>query len=212
MVIRGELITPEADLVDRTVYNALYTMHGTIMLFLFIFPVLNGLNNLLVPLMIGAPDMAFPRLNAVAFWMVPVFGLILMASFLVPGGPAASGWWSYPPVSLQNPLGILLNGQALWILAVALSGVSSIIGALNVVTTILRLRAPGMGLFRMPIFCWTALSAQLIQLAGLPVLTGGAVMLLLDLVAGTSFYRPEGAGIRCSISTSSGSIRTRRSM
>ncbi|WP_411870309.1 cbb3-type cytochrome c oxidase subunit I [Vulcanococcus limneticus] len=194
MVIRGELITPEADLVDRTVYNALYTMHGTIMLFLFIFPVLNGLNNLLVPLMIGAPDMAFPRLNAVAFWMVPVFGLILMASFLVPGGPASSGWWSYPPVSLQNPLGILLNGQALWILAVALSGVSSIIGALNVVTTILRLRAPGMGLFRMPIFCWTALSAQLIQLAGLPVLTGGAVMLLLDLVAGTSFYRPEGGG------------------
>ncbi|WP_411867143.1 cbb3-type cytochrome c oxidase subunit I [Vulcanococcus limneticus] len=194
MVIRGELITPEADLVDRTVYNGLYTMHGTIMLFLFIFPVLNGLNNLLVPLMIGAPDMAFPRLNAVAFWMVPVFGLILMASFLVPGGPAASGWWSYPPVSLQNPLGILLNGQALWILAVALSGVSSILGALNVVTTILRLRAPGMGLFRMPIFCWTALSAQLIQLAGLPVLTGGAVMLLLDLVAGTSFYRPEGGG------------------
>ncbi len=194
MVIRGELITPEADLVDRTVYNALYTMHGTIMLFLFIFPVLNGLNNLLVPLMIGAPDMAFPRLNAVAFWMVPVFGLILMASFLVPGGPAAAGWWSYPPVSLQNPLGILLNGQALWILAVALSGVSSILGALNVVTTILRMRAPGMGLFRMPIFCWTALSAQLIQLVGLPVLTGGAVMLLLDLVAGTSFYRPEGGG------------------
>ncbi len=194
MVIRGELITPEADLVDRTVYNALYTMHGTIMLFLFIFPVLNGLNNLLVPLMIGAPDMAFPRLNAVAFWMVPVFGLILMASFLVPGGPAAAGWWSYPPVSLQNPLGILFNGQALWILAVALSGVSSILGALNVVTTILRLRAPGMGLFRMPIFCWTALSAQLIQLVGLPVLTGGAVMLLLDLVAGSSFYRPEGGG------------------
>jgi cytochrome c oxidase subunit 1 len=194
MIMRGELITPAADLVDRTVYNGLYTMHGTIMLFLFMFPVLNGLNNLLIPVMIGAPDMAFPRLNAAAFWMVPVFGVILMASFLVPGGPAASGWWSYPPVSLQNPLGHLINGEALWIVAVALSGVSSIMGAVNFVTTILRMRAPGMTLMRMPIFCWTALSAQTIQLIGLPALTGGAVMLLFDLVAGTSFYRPEGGG------------------
>jgi len=138
--------------------------------------------------------MAFPRLNAAAFWLVPVFGVILMASFLVPGGPAASGWWSYPPVSLQNPLGHLINGEALWITAVALSGVSSIMGAVNFVTTILRMRAPGMTFFRMPIFCWTALSAQTIQLIGLPALTGGAVMLLFDLVVGTSFYRPEGGG------------------
>jgi len=112
----------------------------------------------------------------------------------VPGGPAASGWWSYPPVSLQNPLGFLINGEALWIVAVALSGVSSIMGAINFVTTILRMRAPGMTLFRMPIFCWTALSAQIIQLIGLPALTGGALMLLFDLVVGTSFYRPEGGG------------------
>ena len=88
MIIRGELITPASDLVDRTVYNGIYTMHGTIMLFLFIFPVLNGLNNLLIPTMIGAPDMAFPRLNAVAFWLVPIFGFLLIASFIVPGGPA----------------------------------------------------------------------------------------------------------------------------
>ncbi|NJL11489.1 MAG: cytochrome c oxidase subunit I, partial [Calothrix sp. SM1_7_51] len=114
MIIRGELITPEADLVDRTVYNAMFTMHGTVMLFLWTFPVLAGLANYLVPLMIGARDMAFPRLNAVAFWMVPVFGIILMASFLLPGGPAQAGWWSYPPVSLQNPSGNLFNGQVLW--------------------------------------------------------------------------------------------------
>lgn len=194
MVMRGELLTPAADLVDRTVYNGLYTMHGTIMLFLFTFPVLNGLNNLLIPVMIGAPDMAFPRLNAVAFWMFPVFGLVLIASFFVPGGPASAGWWSYPPVSVQNPLGHLINGESLWILAVALSGISSILGALNFVTTILRMRAPGMGLFRMPIFCWTALAAQTIQLIGLPALTGGAVMLLLDLTVGTSFYDPAGGG------------------
>ena len=194
MVMRGELITPEADLVDRTVYNALFTMHGTIMLFMWTFPVLNGLANYLVPLQIGARDMAFPRLNAVAFWMVPVFGTILMASFLVPGGPSQSGWWAYPPVSLQNPTGNLINGQFLWILAVALSGISSIMGAVNIVTTIIRMRAPGMTFFKMPVFCWTVAAAQTIQLFGLPALTAGAVMLLFDLTVGTSFFDPATGG------------------
>ncbi|QEY31302.1 cytochrome c oxidase subunit I [Synechococcus sp. RSCCF101] len=194
MIMRGELITPPSDLVDPTVYNGLYTMHGTVMLFLFLFPILNGFNNLLIPPMIGAPDMAFPRLNAAAFWLVPLFGVILMASFFVPGGPASTGWWSYPPASLQNPVGHLINGESLWILAVALSGISSIMGAVNFTTTILRMRAPGMGFFRMPIFCWTAAAAQTIQLVGLPALTGGAIMLLFDLCLGTTFFRPEGGG------------------
>ena len=194
MIIRGELITPDADLVDRTVYNAMFTLHGTVMLFLWTFPVLAGLANYLVPLMIGARDMAFPRLNAVAFWMVPIFGIVLMASFLVPGGPAQAGWWSYPPVSLQNPTGVLINGQFLWLLAVALSGVSSIMGAVNIVTTIFRMRSPGMSFFRMPIFVWTVLSAQIIQLFGLPALTAGAIMLLFDLTAGTSFFDPARGG------------------
>ena len=194
MIIRGELITPEADLVDRTVYNAMFTMHGTVMLFLWTFPVLAGLANYLVPLMIGARDMAFPRLNAAAFWMVPVFGVILMASFLAPGGPAQAGWWSYPPVSTQNPAGVLLNGQFLWLLAVALSGISSIMGAVNIVTTIFRMRAPGMGFFRMPAFVWTVMSAQIIQLFGLPALTAGAIMLLFDLTVGTSFFDPAQGG------------------
>ena len=194
MVMRGELITPEADLVDRTVYNALFTMHGTVMLFLWTFPVLNGLANYLVPLQIGARDMAFPRLNAVAFWLVPIFGVILMASFLVPGGPSQSGWWAYPPVSLQNPTGNLINGQALWLVAVALSGVSSIMGAVNIVTTIVRMRAPGMTFFKMPVFCWTVMAAQIIQLFGLPALTAGAVMLLFDLMVGTSFFDPAKGG------------------
>mgnify|MGYP001793232907 CR=1 FL=1 len=188
MIIRGELITPESDLVDRTVYNAMFTMHGTVMLFMWTFPVLAGLANYLVPLMIGARDMAFPRLNALAFWMVPVFGIILMGSFFVPGGPAQSGWWSYPPVSTQNPAGILFNGQFLWLLAVAISGVSSILGAVNIVTTIFRMRAPGMGFFKMPAYVWTVLSAQIIQLFGLPALTAGAVMLLFDLTTGTAFF------------------------
>ncbi|ESA36400.1 cytochrome c oxidase subunit i [Leptolyngbya sp. Heron Island J] len=194
MVIRGELITPEADLVDRTVYNAMFTLHGTVMLFLWTFPVLAGLANYLVPLMIGARDMAFPRLNAVAFWMVPVFGVVLMGSFLAPGGPSQAGWWAYPPVSLQNPSGALINGQFLWLLAVALSGISSIMGAVNIVTTIVRMRAPGMTFFRMPIFVWAVMSAQIIQLFGLPALTAGAVMLLFDLSLGTSFFDPVKGG------------------
>jgi cytochrome c oxidase subunit I len=194
MIMRGELITPESDLVDRAVYNAMFTMHGTIMLFLWTFPALVGLSNYLVPLMIGARDMAFPRLNAAAFWMVPVFGVILLASFFVPGGPSQSGWWAYPPVSLQNPTGNLVNGQMLWLLAVALSGVSSIMGAVNFVSTICKMRAPGMTWFRMPVFVWTVLAAQIIQLVGLPALTAGAVMLLLDLTVGTSFFDPSRGG------------------
>ncbi|MDJ0532989.1 MAG: cytochrome c oxidase subunit I [Xenococcaceae cyanobacterium MO_207.B15] len=194
MIIRGELITPEADLVDRTVYNALFTMHGTIMLFGWMFPVLAGLANYLVPLMIGARDMAFPRLNAAAFWMVPFFGMMFILSFLVPGGPAQAGWWSYPPVSIQNPSGQWLNGEFLWLLAVALSGVSSIMGAVNIVTTIVRMRCPGMGWFKMPIFVWTVLAAQIIQLFGLPALTAGAIMLLCDLSFGTTFFDPAQGG------------------
>ncbi|MER3476297.1 MAG: cytochrome c oxidase subunit I, partial [Leptolyngbya sp. ERB_1_2] len=194
MIMRGELVTPEANLVDRTVYNALFTMHGSIMLFLWTFPVLVGLGNYLVPLMIGARDMAFPRLNAVSFWMIPVVGILMLASFLVPGGPSQSGWWAYPPVSLQNPTGNLINGQVLWILAVAISGVSSIMGGVNFVTTIFRMRAPGMTWFRTPAFVWSVLAAQLIQLYGLPALTAGAVMLLFDLTVGTSFFAPERGG------------------
>ncbi|MBW4628725.1 MAG: cytochrome c oxidase subunit I [Brasilonema octagenarum HA4186-MV1] len=194
MIIRGELITPESDLVDRNVYNALFTMHGTVMLFGWTFPILTGFANYLVPLMIGARDMAFPRLNAVAFWMIPVAAILLMASFFIPGGPAQAGWWSYPPVSLQNPTGNLINGEVIWLLAVAISGVSSIMGAINFVTTIVKMRAPGMTFFRMPIFVWNVFSAQIIQLFGLPVLTAGAVMLLLDLTVGTSFFNPAKGG------------------
>ncbi|MCU0547953.1 MAG: cytochrome c oxidase subunit I [Leptolyngbya sp. Prado105] len=194
MVMRGELVTPDSDLVDRTIYNALFTMHGSIMLFLWTFPILVGLGNYLVPLMIGARDMAFPRLNAVSFWMIPVVGILMLASFLVPGGPSQSGWWAYPPVSLQNPTGNLINGQVLWILAVAISGVSSIMGGVNFVTTIFRMRAPGMTWFKTPAFVWAVLAAQLIQLYGLPALTAGAVMLLFDLTVGTSFFAPERGG------------------
>lgn len=190
MLIRGELITPQLNLVDRSLYNGLFTLHGTIMIFLWIIPCLAGLGNYLVPLMIGARDMAFPVLNAIAFWIIPPAGLLLLSSFLVPGGAAQAGWWSYPPVSIQNPSGHLINGEFIWLLGVLLLGISSIMGGVNFVTTIVWMRAPGMTFFRMPLFVWTVLSAQLLQLFCLPSLTGALILLFFDLALGTTFFAP----------------------
>ncbi|WP_013334472.1 cytochrome c oxidase subunit I [Gloeothece verrucosa] len=189
MIIRGELLTPESDLVDRALYNGLFTMHGTIMIFLWIIPCMAGLANYLVPLMIGAKDMAFPLLNAIAFWIIPPSGLLMLSSFLLPDGTAQSGWWSYPPISLEIPGGQPINGQFIWILSLIFIGISSIMGAVNFITTIIWMRAPGMTFFRMPVFVWTVLSAQLLQLISLPSLTGAIIMLLFDLL-GTHFFTP----------------------
>ncbi|MBV6622530.1 MAG: cbb3-type cytochrome c oxidase subunit I [Rivularia sp. (in: Bacteria)] len=190
MFIRAELITPPSDLVDRPLYNGLFTMHGTLMIFLWIIPSLVGLANYLVPLMIGAKDMAFPTLNAISFWLIPPGGLLLMSSFLLPSGTAQSGWWSYPPLSIQNPGDNLLNGQLFWCLSLVVLGISSIMAAVNFVTTIIWLRAPGMTFFRMPIFVWSVFSAQILQLLFLPSLTGAAIILFCDLTFGTNFFRP----------------------
>ncbi|MBE9169576.1 cytochrome c oxidase subunit I [Pleurocapsales cyanobacterium LEGE 06147] len=194
MIVRGELITPKSDLVDRTLYNGLFTLHGTVMIFLWIIPSQVGLANYLIPLMIGAKDMAFPKLNAIAFWIIPFGGIFLLSSFLLPSGTAQAGWWSYPPVSIQNPSGYPINGETIWLLSIILLGISSIMGGVNFVTTIVRMRAPGMTAFRMPIFVWTVLSAQLLQLFCLPVLTGAAIMLFFDLSFGTNFFKPALGG------------------
>ena len=188
MLIRAELITPQLNLVDRSVYNGLLTVHGTMMIFLWVIPCLAGLGNYLIPLMIGAQDMAFPLLNAIAFWLIPPAGILLMSSFFLPTGTAQAGWWSYPPVSLQHVAGYWLNGELIWILSVLLIGISSIMGAVNFVTTIVWMRAPGMTFFRMPVFVWTVLSAQLLQLFCLPALTGGLILLFFDLALGTNIF------------------------
>jgi len=188
MIIRAELITPPSDLVDRAVYNGLFTIHGTAMIFLWVIPGLAGFANYLIPLMIGARDIAFPVLNGIAFWIIPPAGIFLLSSFLLPSGTAQAGWWSYPPVSIQNPSGHLLNGQLFWNIGVVLVGISSIMGAVNFVTTIIKLRAPGMGFFRMPVFVWTVLAAQMLQLVNLPSLTAAVLMLLCDLTLGTHFF------------------------
>ena len=194
MIVRAELLTPQLDVVDRSLYNGLFTMHGTIMIFLWIFPANVGLANYVIPLMIGARETAFPVLNAIAFWLIPVVGILLLFSFFLPSGTAQAGWWSYPPVSIQNPSGHLINGEFIWLLAITTSGISSIMGAVNLITTIVQMRAPGMTFFRMPVYVWTTFSAQLLQLFCLPALTGAAIMLLFDLSLGTDFFTPSKKG------------------
>lgn len=194
MIIRAELLTPESNVVDRPLYNGLFTMHGTIMIFLWIIPFNAGISNYLVPLMIGARDMAFPLLNAISFWMIPPASILLLSSFLLPNGTAQAGWWSYPPVSIQVAPGQLINGEFIWIVSIVLIGISSIMGAVNFLTTIFWMRSPGMTFFRMPVFVWSVLSAQLLQLINLPALTGALILLLFDLSFGTQFFKPSDGG------------------
>jgi len=188
-LVRTELRTPESDFVSPEVYNSLFTLHGTIMIFLWIIPSLTGgFGNYLVPLLIGARDMAFPRLNALAFWIIPPAGLLLISSFFV--GPAQAGWTSYPPLSLLDAKA----GEAIWILSIILLGTSSIMAAINILVTILKMRIPGMGLNQMPLFCWSVLSTSALALVATPVLTGALVLLAFDLLLGTSFFNPTGGG------------------
>ncbi|HEY9618134.1 MAG TPA: cytochrome c oxidase subunit I [Microcoleaceae cyanobacterium] len=187
--VRTELATPEVDFVSREVYNSLFTVHATVMIFLWIVPAGTGaFANFLIPLLIGAKDMAFPRLNALAFWMIIPGGILLLASFFV-GAPAA-GWTSYPPLSLV----VNQAGEAIWILSVLILGTSSIMGAVNFLTTILLMRVPGMTLNRMPLFCWSMLATSALVLLSTPVLAGALILLAFDLLVGTSFFNPTGGG------------------
>jgi cytochrome c oxidase subunit 1 len=188
-LVRTELATPEVDFVSREAYNALFTIHATIMIFLWIIPTLTGgFGNFLVPLMIGAKDMAFPRLNAIAFWIIPPSGILLMASFFV--GPASAGWTSYPPLSIM----VNKAGEAIWIGGVILLGTSSIMAGLNFLVTILKMRIPSMPLNKMPLFCWAMMATSALQLVATPVLTGAVVLLGFDLLVGTAFFNPTGGG------------------
>ncbi|MEB3249663.1 MAG: cytochrome c oxidase subunit I [Merismopediaceae bacterium] len=187
-VMRTELATPEPDFVPPELYNQFMTLHGTIMIFLWIVPAGAAFANYLIPLMIGAEDMAFPRLNAVAFWLTPPGGILLITSFFV-GAPQA-GWTSYPPLSLLSGKW----GEEIWILSVLLVGTSSILGAINFVTTILNMRIPDMDLHSMPLFCWAMLATSSLILLSTPVLAAALILLSFDLIAGTSFFNPTGGG------------------
>lgn len=187
-VMRTELATPDPDFIQPEFYNQTMTMHGSIMLFLWIIPAGAAFGNYLIPLMIGAEDMAFPRLNAVAFWMQPVGGILLLSSFFV--GPAQAGWTSYPPLSLVASKW----GEEIWILTVLILGTSSILGAINFLTTILTMRIPDMDIHSMPLFCWSMLATSALVLLGTPVLAAALILLSFDLIAGTAFFNPTGGG------------------
>ena len=187
-VMRTELATPAPDIVTPDVYNGMLTLHGTVMLFLWIVPAGAGLANYLIPLMIGARDMAFPRLNAIAFWLIPPSGLLLVSSFFFE--PPQAGWTSYPPLSLTT--GAL--GEGIWIVSLLLGGTASILGGLNFLVTILKMRVPSMSLTDMPLFCWAMIATSLLILISTPVLAGALILLAFDLLAGTAFFNPTGGG------------------
>jgi cytochrome c oxidase subunit I len=191
-IMRAELAEPGGQIVSAAQYNQLFTIHGSTMIFLFVIPMLAGLANYAVPLMIGARDMAFPRLNALSYWLLLFGGLTMYSGFLVDGGPAAQGWTNYVPLSSKTYAPT--HGTDLWLIAVALVGTSSLIGAVNFIVTIMKLRAPGMSLMKMPLFVWTVLVMAFMVLAATPVLTGAGVMLLLDRNLGTQFFNPEVGG------------------
>jgi cytochrome c oxidase subunit 1 len=170
-------------------YNELFTIHGSLMIFLFIIPFgVGGLGNYLVPLMIGARDMAFPKINAFSFWLLPPAGLMLLAGFFT-GGAADAGWTSYPPLSEQAPF-----GESLWLVGVILAGTSSIMGSINFLVTILNMRAPGMTMHRIPLFVWAILTTSFIQLIATPALAGALLMLLVDRQLHGQFFNPSGGG------------------
>jgi cytochrome c oxidase subunit 1 len=193
--VRAELAQPGLQIFsDEHVYNEFFSIHATVMIFLFIIPMLAGLGNFIVPLQIGAPDMAFPRINALSFWMLPLGGILLLSGFLSSGGAAAAGWTSYPPLSEVGPLKSPGSGEDLWILSIILVGTSSILGAINFLVTIFKMRAPGMTLFRMPIMVWTMLVTSVLVLMATPVITSALVMLFIDRNLGGTFFDPFHGG------------------
>jgi len=176
-------------------YNMLFTMHATLMIFFVIMPILVGcFGNYLIPLMIGARDMAFPMLNMLSFWVGAVSGIVMLAGFFVSGGHAATGWTAYAPLS-SDPMWTGVDwGQNLWCMSIIILAFSSMMGAINYITTVINMRAPGMTFMRMPLVIWSLLIVAILLLLALPVLTSALALLLFDRMAGTSFFSPAGGG------------------
>jgi cytochrome c oxidase subunit 1 len=188
-VIRAELFQPGLQFVNPDFFNQMTTLHALIMVFGMIMPAFAGFANWMIPLMIGAPDMALPRLNNMSFWILPFAGVMLLSTLFMEGGAPASGWTLYPPLSLQTG-----NGFPFAMFAVHLLGISSIMASINIIVTILNMRAPGMTLMEMPLFVWTWLITAYLLIAVMPVLAGGITMLITDQFFGTSFFNAAGGG------------------
>jgi len=189
LIIRSELFEPGLQFVDPNFFNSMTTMHALVMVFGAVMPAFVGLANWMIPMMIGAPDMALPRMNNMSFWML-VAGILLIASTLfMEGGAPSAGWTFYPPLVMQT-------GKAMpfAVFAVHMLGVSSIMGAINVIATIFNMRAPGMTLMKMPLFVWTWLITAFLLIAIMPVFAGAVTMLLTDRFFDTSFFDAAGGG------------------
>ncbi|MET7332201.1 cytochrome c oxidase subunit I [Nonomuraea sp. NPDC005650] len=192
MVIRAELFSPGLQFVTAEQYNQLFTIHGTIMLLLFATPLFGGFANVIMPLQIGAPDVAFPRLNMVGYWLFLFGGLIVMSGFCTAGGAAPFGWFAYAPLS-----GVEFSpniGGDLWVMGLALSGLGTILTSVNFITTIICMRAPGMTMFRMPIFCWNTLLTSMMVLMAFPVLAAALLVLESDRKLGTHVFEAGNGG------------------
>jgi cytochrome c oxidase subunit I len=189
MLMRAELARPGRQFVDSNTFNGLFSVHASVLIFLFIIPVFAGLANYVLPLMIGAPDMAFPRLNALSFWLLPIGGIMMVSSFFCPGGSFASGWTAYAPLSTTAPI-----GQMFFTIGVQFAGASSIATALNFLVTIITMRAPGMSFFRMPLLAWANFSTSLLVVIATPFIAASQFFVLLDRGLGFNFFNPGGGG------------------
>ena len=193
LVIRAQLFEPGLHLLaSKEQYNQLFTMHGTIMLLMFATPLFAGFANVLMPLQIGAPDVAFPRLNAFAYWLYSLGSLIAVAGFVTPEGAASFGWTAYTPLSTTTFTPGL--GGNLWVFGLALSGFGTILGGVNFITTIITMRAPGMTMFRMPIFTWNILVTSILVIMAFPVLAAAFFGLGFDRVFGSHIFNPDAGG------------------
>jgi len=192
LTMRTELAAPGMQLTTEEGYNQMFTMHGTLMMLLFATPTSVGLANYFVPLQIGAADMSFPRLNAFSYWLFLFGGLIVLSGYATIGGPADVGWTGYPPLSELHYS--TTTGTDLWIVGLALTGIASVLGAVNFIATIYTRRAPGMSMLRVPLFTWTVLVTAILILFSFPALTGALAMLLLDRRFGAAFFDPMRGG------------------
>ena len=192
LYIRAELAAPGMQFVNYETYNQFFTMHGTIMLLMFATPMFAGFANAILPLQLGAPDVAFPRMNGFSFWLYLFGSLMASAGFLSPDGAASFGWFAYAPLSnaIHSP-GI---GHDLWLMGLYLLGLSTILGSVNFITTIITMRAPGLTMFRMPIFSWNILVTSLMVLIAFPVLAAGLLVLEADRVLGSHVFDPASGG------------------
>ncbi|HEX3317096.1 MAG TPA: cytochrome c oxidase subunit I [Solirubrobacteraceae bacterium] len=189
MLMRAELAAPGMQFVDSQTFNGLFSVHASILIFLFVIPVFAGFANYVLPLMIGAPDMAFPRLNALSYWLLPLAGTMMLLSFFAPGGSFATGWTAYAPLSTDAPI-----GQMFFTIGVQFAGASSVMTALNFLVTIITMRAPGMSFWRMPLLVWANFSTSLLVVIATPFIAASQFFVLLDRGLGFNFFESGKGG------------------